>query len=183
MYDVIDDLSLQAKNDETAEVDEEKDELASDISEQPKQLDVGDVLPNITLKNEKDEDVNVQDLAKDSGVVIFLVPKADTREFNILPKHLVHPETQHQSPILPFLADPEPLFLPLGASRFPCHCIVLLLVPIRSEHVTNDASLQLVALHKHAGSATSTQTLRLPITRCIVLVRTRPLRKASGKSR
>lgn len=117
MIDVIDDLSLQAKNDETAEVDEEKDELASDISEQPKQLDIGDVLPNITLKNEKDEDVNVQDLAKDSGVVIFLVPKADTREFNVQHSalYLVHLETQRQIPILPFLADPEPLFLPLGA--------------------------------------------------------------------
>jgi len=41
-------------------------------------LDIGDVLPSITLKNEKDEDVDVSQLAAEKGLVLFLVPKADT---------------------------------------------------------------------------------------------------------
>ncbi|KAF9261652.1 AhpC-TSA-domain-containing protein [Marasmius fiardii PR-910] len=41
-------------------------------------IDIGDPLPNLTLKNEKDEDVDVSKLAAEKGVVIFLVPKADT---------------------------------------------------------------------------------------------------------
>ena len=36
-------------------------------------------MPDLTLKNEKDEDVQVADLAAEKGVVFFLVPKADTR--------------------------------------------------------------------------------------------------------
>jgi peroxiredoxin Q/BCP len=36
----------------------------------------------LTLKNEKDEDVDVSTLAAEKGVVFFLVPKADTRELN-----------------------------------------------------------------------------------------------------
>ncbi|KAI3607370.1 peroxiredoxin q [Moniliophthora roreri] len=41
-------------------------------------INLGDPLPNLTLKNEKDEDVDVSKLATEKGVVIFLVPKADT---------------------------------------------------------------------------------------------------------
>ncbi|KAH9923512.1 AhpC-TSA-domain-containing protein [Fomitopsis serialis] len=41
-------------------------------------IDVGDVLPSLTLKNEKGEDVDVATLAADKGVIFFLVPKADT---------------------------------------------------------------------------------------------------------
>ncbi|KAH8109446.1 thioredoxin-like protein [Phellopilus nigrolimitatus] len=42
-------------------------------------LALGDPLPVLTVKNEKDEDIDVQDIAGDSaGVVLFLVPKADT---------------------------------------------------------------------------------------------------------
>ncbi|KAI8970895.1 thioredoxin-like protein, partial [Trametes punicea] len=41
-------------------------------------IDIGDVLPSYALKNEKDEDVDVATLAAEKGVVIFLVPKADT---------------------------------------------------------------------------------------------------------
>ncbi|TBU28471.1 AhpC-TSA-domain-containing protein [Dichomitus squalens] len=41
-------------------------------------IDIGDVLPSYTLKNEKDEDVDVATLAAEKGVVVFLVPKADT---------------------------------------------------------------------------------------------------------
>jgi hypothetical protein len=42
-------------------------------------LKIGENLPSITLKNEKEEDVDVGDLAKEKGIVLFLVPKADTR--------------------------------------------------------------------------------------------------------
>ncbi|KAF9075881.1 thioredoxin-like protein [Rhodocollybia butyracea] len=41
-------------------------------------LALGSFLPEITLKSEKDVDVEVSLLAKEKGVVLFLVPKADT---------------------------------------------------------------------------------------------------------
>ncbi|KAJ7454513.1 AhpC-TSA-domain-containing protein [Mycena latifolia] len=41
-------------------------------------IDIGDALPALTLKNEKDEDVEVSSLTADKGLVLFLVPKADT---------------------------------------------------------------------------------------------------------
>ncbi|KIJ49255.1 hypothetical protein M422DRAFT_161558 [Sphaerobolus stellatus SS14] len=44
----------------------------------PKTLDIGDTIPDITLKNEKDEDVKVAQLVAEKGLVLFLVPKADT---------------------------------------------------------------------------------------------------------
>lgn len=44
-----------------------------------KAIDIGDSLPTLTLKNEKDEDVEIGELAAEKGVVLFLVPKADTR--------------------------------------------------------------------------------------------------------
>lgn len=44
-------------------------------------IDIGDSLPSLILKNEKDEDVEVSTLAAEKGVVFFLVPKADTRKF------------------------------------------------------------------------------------------------------
>jgi peroxiredoxin len=40
---------------------------------------VGDTLPSLVLKNEKDEDVDVKSLTEEKGLVLFLVPKADTR--------------------------------------------------------------------------------------------------------
>ena len=64
--------------------DSQKDELASDVSNDVvKPLEVGDSLPVITLKNEKGEDVNVAEIANEGGVVMFLVPKADTRKCRI----------------------------------------------------------------------------------------------------
>lgn len=42
-------------------------------------IDLGDVLPSIVLKNEDDIDVDVADLVSEKGLVLFLVPKADTR--------------------------------------------------------------------------------------------------------
>jgi len=43
-----------------------------------KTIEIGDSLPSLTLKNEKNEDINVADLTAEKGVVLFLVPKADT---------------------------------------------------------------------------------------------------------
>ena len=42
-------------------------------------IDIGDSLQDLVLKTEKGEDVQVADLAAEHGVVLFLVPKADTR--------------------------------------------------------------------------------------------------------
>ncbi|KAF9531478.1 thioredoxin-like protein [Crepidotus variabilis] len=41
-------------------------------------IDIGDSLPSLILKNEKDADIQVEHLAKEKGVILFLVPKADT---------------------------------------------------------------------------------------------------------
>lgn len=43
-------------------------------------IGVGDSLPSFTLPNEKGEDVDVSTLASEKGIVMFLVPKADTRK-------------------------------------------------------------------------------------------------------
>jgi peroxiredoxin Q/BCP len=44
-------------------------------------IDIGDILPSMTLKNEKGEDIDTGSIAAEKGVVLFLVPKADTRKF------------------------------------------------------------------------------------------------------
>jgi len=41
-------------------------------------IDIGGSLPDLTLKNEKGEDIQVANLASEKGVILFLVPKADT---------------------------------------------------------------------------------------------------------
>lgn len=46
-------------------------------------IDVGETLPSFILKNEKGEDVDTASLTAEKGVVLFLVPKADTREHTI----------------------------------------------------------------------------------------------------
>ncbi|PFH46912.1 hypothetical protein AMATHDRAFT_68800 [Amanita thiersii Skay4041] len=59
----------------------EEDEGEEAVEPEPEPLapiDVGDTLPSLTLKNEKDEDVQVAEIAAQKGVVLFLVPKADT---------------------------------------------------------------------------------------------------------
>ncbi|KIY47736.1 AhpC-TSA-domain-containing protein [Fistulina hepatica ATCC 64428] len=67
-----------------AEVEEEDsaaahDDGAKDIDEPAiAQIDIGDTIPNVVLKNEKGEDVAVADLVAEEGLVLFLVPKADT---------------------------------------------------------------------------------------------------------
>ena len=42
-------------------------------------IDIDGVLPDLTLKNEKGEDIQIANLASEKGVILFLVPKADTR--------------------------------------------------------------------------------------------------------
>ncbi|PVF96682.1 thioredoxin-like protein [Serendipita vermifera] len=39
---------------------------------------VGSILPQMVLKNEKGEDIEIATITHDSGVVIFAAPKADT---------------------------------------------------------------------------------------------------------
>lgn len=63
--------------------DETQDKAAEDGEQEEEEeslqpIDIGGTLPTLTLKNEKDEDVQVADLAAQRGVVMFLVPKADT---------------------------------------------------------------------------------------------------------
>ncbi|KAG1804002.1 thioredoxin-like protein [Suillus subaureus] len=41
-------------------------------------IDIGDILPSMTLKNEKGEDIDTGSIAAEKGIVLFLVPKADT---------------------------------------------------------------------------------------------------------
>lgn len=47
-------------------------------------IDIGDTLPSLTIKNEKGEDVDVSTLAAEKGLVLFVVPKADTRGFHFV---------------------------------------------------------------------------------------------------
>jgi peroxiredoxin Q/BCP len=41
-------------------------------------ITVGSVLPDLILKNEKGDDIQIADLTKETGVIIFAIPKADT---------------------------------------------------------------------------------------------------------
>jgi len=64
---------LQAKS-EDQEADEQQDG-----SDALSAIDIGNSLPRLVLKDEKGEDIQVADLAAEKGVILFLVPKADTR--------------------------------------------------------------------------------------------------------
>lgn len=68
---------MQAKvNKAEAEAPAEGEETVEKLAP----IDIGDSLPSLILKNEKDEDVDVATLTSEKGLVLFLVPKADTRE-------------------------------------------------------------------------------------------------------
>ncbi|KAJ7241652.1 AhpC-TSA-domain-containing protein [Mycena rebaudengoi] len=68
-----------AKTKKKAKSDGEEDEGdAGEPEVKLASIDIGDSLPTLTLKNEKDEDVEVSSLTADKGLVLFLVPKADT---------------------------------------------------------------------------------------------------------
>ncbi len=64
---------MQAKS-EDQEADEQQDG-----SDALSAIDIGNSLPRLVLKDEKGEDIQVADLAAEKGVILFLVPKADTR--------------------------------------------------------------------------------------------------------
>jgi len=55
-----------------------KDKVESDDLPKVTPIDLGESLPTLTLKNEKEEDVEISTLADEKGIVFFLVPKADT---------------------------------------------------------------------------------------------------------
>jgi peroxiredoxin Q/BCP len=57
----------------------------SETGEKLPSINVGDTLPTLTLKNEKNEDIQIVDLAVEKGVILFLIPKADTRK-DLLPQ-------------------------------------------------------------------------------------------------
>ncbi|KAG5650468.1 hypothetical protein H0H81_012142 [Sphagnurus paluster] len=67
-----------AKKAKSGKSDAEEDAPEDESDGKLAKIDIGDVLPSVTLKNEKDEDVDVAGLAAEKGVVFFLVPKADT---------------------------------------------------------------------------------------------------------
>ncbi|KIM43836.1 hypothetical protein M413DRAFT_389587 [Hebeloma cylindrosporum] len=78
------DLDEDAKKGETsaakkakADVEEEEEE-EEDGDVALTRIELGGNLPSVTLKNEKGEDIQVADLAAEKGVILFLVPKADT---------------------------------------------------------------------------------------------------------
>ncbi|KAF8324902.1 thioredoxin-like protein [Cantharellus anzutake] len=69
----------KAKTDAEDEDQIEDDGSGEGETADGKELQVGDILPDITLKNEKGDDIKVNDLTSaEQGVVFFLVPKADT---------------------------------------------------------------------------------------------------------
>lgn len=45
-----------------------------------KPIDIGDTLPTLVLRNEKDEEFDVSSAVKTKGAIIFLVPKVNTGE-------------------------------------------------------------------------------------------------------
>lgn len=72
-----------AKDPETAPEASKEAEAAAEApaeaaSSSSKELQIGDVLPSITLPNHNGTDVEIGSLAKEKGVVLFLVPKANT---------------------------------------------------------------------------------------------------------
>jgi peroxiredoxin Q/BCP len=72
---------LKAKtNEEVAGGEGETAGAEAGEAEKLASIDVGDSLPSLTLKDEKNEDIQIADLASEGGVVLFLVPKADTRK-------------------------------------------------------------------------------------------------------
>ncbi|KAH9950798.1 AhpC-TSA-domain-containing protein [Amylocystis lapponica] len=61
-----------------SKAEEEAAEAGEQAPDSSLHVDIGDSLPPLVVKNEKGEDVNVETLAAEKGVILFLVPKADT---------------------------------------------------------------------------------------------------------
>ncbi|KAG1724711.1 thioredoxin-like protein [Suillus paluster] len=68
-----DEKNKKAKANEDETVNDDDNDIAD-----PAPIDIGDILPSMTLKNEKGEDIDTGSIAAEKGVVLFLVPKADT---------------------------------------------------------------------------------------------------------
>jgi hypothetical protein len=47
-------------------------------------IDIGDSLPSYILKNEQGEDIDVAKLTEEKGVILFSIPKADTRKCDVI---------------------------------------------------------------------------------------------------
>jgi len=47
-------------------------------------IDIGDSLPSYVLKNEQGEDIDVAKLTEEKGVILFSIPKADTRTCDVI---------------------------------------------------------------------------------------------------
>ena len=62
--------------------EEAEAEVSGEEAKTIKPLEIGDPIPDVTLKNEEGEDVKVRELlsGETKGLVLFLVPKADTRK-------------------------------------------------------------------------------------------------------
>lgn len=80
-------FASQAKADEKAGVAEDGESAAPALTK----IEIGDSLPSLVLKNEKGEDLQIAELATEKGVILFLVPKADTRMSS---RHLFHVENE-----------------------------------------------------------------------------------------
>jgi len=83
----VDDKSeakAEASGKDTTDVEDkenEKEEVkaaAAEAEDEVGELQIGDGLPNWTMQNEKNEDVKIGSLAGEQGLVLFLIPKADT---------------------------------------------------------------------------------------------------------
>ncbi len=74
-------LVPQVKAESVPEGEAEGSDEDAESAPQLTPIDIGDALPDLILKNEKGEDVQVADIAKEKGAIVFLVPKADTRMF------------------------------------------------------------------------------------------------------
>ncbi|KAJ3793042.1 thioredoxin-like protein [Lentinula aff. detonsa] len=78
---------------------------------------LGSFLPEITLKSEKEVDVQVSLLAENKGVVLFLVPKADTRAFTVFSLFCI---TIFSSLSVTSLLIPGDLFFLAGCTNQAC---------------------------------------------------------------
>lgn len=64
--------------DDTADAGAGTGDAEEGTTAQKTSVDLGDMIPSVTLKNENGEDVETSGLVTQRGVVLFLVPKADT---------------------------------------------------------------------------------------------------------
>lgn len=70
---------VKAKEADEEEADEDKSATKPSPAKKSKTvLGVGDKLPDITLKDEEDNDVQVVNLTAEKGIVLFSYPKAST---------------------------------------------------------------------------------------------------------